>query len=86
MGTVIHNVISRLTDPGWIGAYKVEKLGHRELTPEHIGRYIVYQDHSRRELGIITSYNPGLVFARYSMGGTAAGARYEDLWLVVGVP
>lgn len=83
---VIDNVLSRLTDPGCIGSYRCQKLNYEELIPEHEGKHVVYRDRGFAELGIISSWKNGIVFARYSMGDTAAGATDENLWLVVGVP
>jgi hypothetical protein len=78
---LIHNVRDRHRN--WIGTWEVEPLDYGSLGPEHVGREVVYHDHRRAELGIITSWCNGLVFARYSTGDTAAGAEPESLSLVV---
>ena len=69
MTIIIHNVSDRRI--GWIGPWEAEPLS-TILTPEHVGRTVIYRDHGRADHG---------VFARYSRGDTAAGARISDLWL-----
>ena len=44
---------------------------------------MIYRDHGRAEVGVITSWRDGTVFARYSLGDTAAGAKAGDLVLGV---
>ena len=73
----LHNV--RDGRQGWICSFEIESLVYDELRPEHIGRTVIYRDYGRAEAGTLTSWRDGLVFARYSRGDTAAGARAEDL-------
>jgi hypothetical protein len=82
MGDVVHNV--RDGRYGWIGAWKVEPLDIAKLTESDIGRTVIYRDHGRAEAGTLTSWRDGLVFARYSRGDTAAGAKAADLVFGVG--
>ena len=67
---------------GWIGPWEVEPLPVT-LGPELIGRTVIYVDHNRAEAGTVTSYRDSTIFARYSRGDTAAGARLSDLQLGV---
>lgn len=78
---MVHNV--RDGRAGCIRSYEIEPLVYSELTPDHVGRTVVYQDHGRAEAGTITSWAAGLVFARYSRGDTSAAAYYSDLSLVI---
>jgi hypothetical protein len=57
---------------------------YEALGPEHVGRSVVYRDHGRAEVGTITSWRDGIVFARYSRGNTSAGADPANLSLVIG--
>jgi hypothetical protein len=68
---------------GWIGSFEVEPLVYDALSPEHIGRTVVYQDFGSAEAGTLTSWRNGIVFARYSRGDTSAGANAANLSLVV---
>ena len=81
MAEQVHNV--RDGRHGHVGSFEVEPLVYNALGPEHIGRTVVYRDHGRAEAGTITSWRDGTVFARYSRGDTAAGARPENLSLVI---
>lgn len=74
---VVYNVVDRRI--GWIGPWEVEPLVYSELTDADIGRTVIYRDHGRAEAGTLTSWRNGIVFARYSRGDTAAGAKPEDL-------
>lgn len=74
---IVHNV--RDGRRGYISSWTTEPLAYDQLGPEHVGRTVIYQDHSRAEAGTITSWRDGLVFARYSRGDTAAGANAADL-------
>ena len=78
--TILHNVHDRRI--GWIGPWEVEPLPVT-LGPEHVGRTVIYKSHNLAGAGTITSWRDGLVFARYSRGNTAAGARACDLMLGV---
>ena len=77
----VHNVSDRRV--GWIGAWECEPLVYDALGPEHIGRTVIYRDHGRAEAGTITSWRNGVVFAKYSRGDTAAGAKASDLVLAI---
>lgn len=75
---IVHNV--RDGRRGYIGSWVAEPLDVAKLTPEDVGRTVIYQDHGRAEAGTLTSWsNSGVVFARYSRGDTAAGANPRDL-------
>jgi hypothetical protein len=75
---ILHNI--RDGRQQWIGAFEVEPLVYNELQPEHVGRTVIYQ---QKEAGTLTSWRDGIVFARYSQGNTAAGARADDLVFAV---
>jgi hypothetical protein len=79
---IIHNV--RDGRHGWIGSWDTEPLDYAKLTEDDIGRTVIYRDHGRAEAGTLTSWREGIVFARYSRGATAAGARASDV--VFGIP
>jgi hypothetical protein len=81
MSERIHNVRDRRH--GSVGSWEVEPLVYEALGPEHIGRTVIYRDHGRAEAGTITSWRNGIVFARYSLGDTAAGADAASLSLAV---
>jgi hypothetical protein len=81
MAMIVHNV--RDGRHGVIGSWEVEPLVYEALGSEHVGRTVIYQDHGRAEAGTLTSWRDGIVFARYSRGGTAAGADQANLWLAV---
>lgn len=68
---------------GVIGSWECEPLVYDALRPDHVGRTVIYRDHGRAEAGTITSWRDGIVFARYSRGDTAAGAKASDLLLGV---
>lgn len=74
---LIHNV--RDGRQGWIGSFEIEPLVYADLKPEHVGRTVIYRDFGGAEAGTLTSWRNGIVFARYSRGDTASGARPEDL-------
>jgi hypothetical protein len=73
----VHNVDDRRN--GNVGSWLVEPLTYDELGPSDIGRTVIYRDHGRAEAGTVTSWRDGVVFARYSRGDTAAGAKAADL-------
>lgn len=75
--TIVKNVDDRRY--GCVGAWIVEPLDYARLCPSDVGRTVIYQDHGRAEAGTLSSWRDGVVFARYTNGGTAAGARAEDL-------
>lgn len=83
--TVVHNVHDRRY--GWIGSWETEPLDVAKLTEADVGRTVIYRDHlamldpnrGAPEAGTLTSWCGGLVFARYSRGDTAAGAKASDL-------
>jgi hypothetical protein len=55
-----------------------------EPTEADIGRRVVYTRNARHpggelQRGVITSFNPHLVFVRYGAGTTSAGTWREDL-------
>lgn len=66
-----------------IRSYETEPLVYNELGPDHVGRTVIYRDHGRAEAGTITSWRDGTVFAKYSQGDTAAGAKASDLLLAI---
>jgi len=66
-----------------IGTLEVEPLVYGELRPEHVGHSVVYRDVGRAEVGTITSWRDGIVWARYGRGDTAAGADPSRLSLVI---
>lgn len=79
---IVHNVNDRRSH--WIGSWETEPLDYDKLGPSDIGRTVIYRDPQRplmgrAEAGTLTSWRAGVVFARYSAGDTAAGARPEDL-------
>lgn len=77
MTEVAHNVHDRRR--GWIGPWEITQLVYENLVPADVGRTMIYRDHGRAEAGTLTSWRNGLVFARYSTGDTAAGAKAKDL-------
>lgn len=78
----IHNVIDRRR--GWIGAFEAEPLNVSNLTEADVGSEVVYRPaDGRSEVGVLTSWRDGVVFARYSTGDTAAAAKPEHLFLVI---
>jgi hypothetical protein len=74
---VIHNV--RDARRGWIGSWLALPLDITKLTEADIGRTVIYRDHGCAEAGTLTSWRGEIVFARYSTGDTAAGAKASDL-------
>lgn len=78
---IIHNVHDRRFS--WIGSWEAEQLDYAALGPEHVGKTVIYRDYGRAEAGTISSWRGGIVFARYSAGSTAAGAKAADLVLAV---
>lgn len=79
--TWVHNVRDGRAMPAVLRSFDVAPLEYDNLGPEHVGATVVYRDVGRAEAGSITSWRDGTVFARYSSGDTAAGARAGDLWL-----
>lgn len=77
----IHNVYDHRH--GCIGSWEVEPLVYVKLGPEHIGRTVIYRTHGVSEAGTIVSWRKHIVYARYSRGDTAAGARPENLYLAI---
>ena len=77
----VHNVRDRRI--GWTGSWEIEPLVYDQLSPDDVGRTVIYRDHGRAEAGTLTSWRNGTVFARYSQGDTAAGADPADLVLAV---
>jgi hypothetical protein len=82
MVETVHGVNDRRCDI--IRSFDVEPLEYARLGPEHVGATVVYRDKGRAEAGTITSWDRGIVWARYNRGDTAAAARASDLWLTVG--
>lgn len=78
---MIHNVWDGRV--GCIRSYEAEPLMLETLTPDHIGRTVIYRDHGRAEAGTLTSWKNGIVFARYSRGDIAAGADPGSLMLAI---
>lgn len=76
---MIHNVWDGRC--GLVSSWSAEPLVYDDLGPGHVGRTVIYRDHGRAEAGTITSWRDGIVFARYSRGDTAGGARAADLML-----
>lgn len=74
---IIHNVKDRRRS--WIGSWETKPLDYDKLGPEHTWQPVIYRDHGRAEVGILSSWRNGIVFARYSLGDTAAGANAADL-------
>ena len=74
---IVHNVSDKHSNS--IGAWETEPLDYDSLQPSDIGRTVIFQDYGRAERGILTSWKNGIVFARYTLGDTAAGALPEDL-------
>jgi hypothetical protein len=72
-----NNVSDRRYD--FIGSWETAPLSYSELSESDIGRTVIYQDHGRAEAGTLSSWKHGIVFARYSKGGTAAGAEPDRL-------
>lgn len=62
-----------------IGSWLCEPLIYDKLGPADIGRTVIYRDFGRAQAGTITSWRDRLVFARYTIGDTAAGACADDL-------
>lgn len=77
MAEIVHNV--RDGRCGWVGAWETEPLDLDKLSEADIGRTVIYRDYGRAEAGTLTSWRGDVVFARYSRGDTAAGARASDL-------
>lgn len=74
---IVHNVSDRRND--WVGSWRCSLLDVNQLSIDDIGRTVIYRDHGRAEAGTLTSWRNGVVYARYSKGDTAAGAKAEDL-------
>lgn len=74
---IVHNVRDGRND--WIGSWLTEPLDVSRLTEADVGRTVIYRDHGRAEAGTLTSWRGHTVFARYSKGDTAAGAKSDDL-------
>lgn len=74
MTDVVHNV----KDPWrqWIGRWETEPLDWATLNQSMIGRYVIYQDYGRAELGRLTSWGTFLdqetISARFSLGATSS--------------
>jgi len=77
MSALAHNVTDRRYL--WIGSWEIEPLDIEKLTEADIGRTVIYRDVGRAEVGTLTSWRDGIVFARYSTGDTSAGAHARDL-------
>lgn len=77
MTEIVHNVTDRRH--GWIGSWEIAPLEIDKLTEADIGRTVIYRDHGRIEVGTLTSWREGIVWARYSTGDTAAGAHAATL-------
>lgn len=75
--SIVHNVVDGRY--GWVGSWHTAPLYYKELSDDDVGRTVIYRDHGRAEAGTLTSWRDGIVFALYSRGDTAAGARAEDL-------
>jgi hypothetical protein len=78
----VHNVRDRRSGR-IVSTMECERLSYESLTEDHVGRTVIFHDGIRLEAGTITSWRDGVVFARYTQGDTAAGAKAEDLLLVV---
>lgn len=77
----IHNVDDKRHD--WVGSWEAEPLIYDALSPDHIGRTVIYRDFGRAEAGTLVSFRDGKVWARYSKGDTAAAANPSDLALAI---
>jgi hypothetical protein len=75
---LVHNVRDR-RHGGIVGSWEVEPLDLSRLKPTDVGRTVIYRDYGRAEAGTLTSWRGDIIFARYSTGDTAAGARASDL-------
>jgi hypothetical protein len=64
---------------GYIGSWIAEPLIYEKLCWEDVGRTVIYQKCGGGEAGTLNSWRDGIVFARYTRGGTAAGASAADL-------
>lgn len=78
---IIYNVSDRRH--GCIGSWEAEPLVYDNLSPDDIGRTVIYRDHGRAEAGTLTSWRNGIVFARYSRGDTAAGSDPSNLCIAI---
>lgn len=77
MAEIVHNVTNRRYD--YIGSWEVAPLDYDALQETDAGRRVVYRDFGRAELGYISSWRNGTVFALFHKGDTAAGCNAEDL-------
>ena len=83
-------IIDNVTDRryGWIGSWEVQPLVVADLHPEDAGRTVIYVDRYRpalrqAEAGTLSSWRDGRVWARFTMGDTAAACNPADLFLAV---
>lgn len=80
--TLLHNVHDKHRQ--WTGSWEAMPLVYDQLTSADIGRRVIYVDsHGPSEVGILTSWRDGIVFARYSTGDTAAAAEPARLYIAV---
>lgn len=63
----------------FISPWIAEPLNYDALTACDVGRRVIYRGHKFAEVGTLTSWRNGVVYARYSLGDTAAGAKAEDV-------
>lgn len=68
---------------GCIGSWEAEPLDYDALTSADRGRTVIYRRPGCAEAGTIVSWRDGMVWARYSRGITAAGAKASDLLLAI---
>lgn len=84
---MIHNVVDRRANPATVGTWIVVPIVHANLSPEFIGRTVIYRERGPRgkvEAGTLTSWtDDGFVFAKFSAGDTAAACRHSDLLMAV---
>jgi hypothetical protein len=74
---IIHNVKDRRSLR--VGSWRIEPLNVSTLTINDVGRTVIYKGLNGAEAGTLTSWKGDVIFARYSIGLTAAGAKASDI-------
>jgi hypothetical protein len=74
---IIHNVKDRRSLR--VGSWRIEPLNVSTLTINDVGRTVIYKGLNGAEAGTLTSWKGEVIFARYSIGLTAAGAKASDI-------
>lgn len=69
---IVHNVINRLKN--WIGPWEIDPvaLDPAKLDETDRGRFVVYRDGRRAELGTLSSWTLSAHWARFDHGSTGA--------------